>query len=52
MNVKNILTLIALGTLSVSQGAAERECFDFGWKFKYMGACVPPEPAAGASAPV
>ena len=51
MNMKNILTLIALGTLSVSQATAERECFDFGWKFKYMGTSLPPDPAGPASAP-
>ena len=50
MNVKSILTLIVLGIMSASH-AAERECFDFGWKFKYMGTSVPSETAGAASAP-
>ena len=50
MNVKGLLTLFALGIMTASH-AAVRECFDFGWKFKYMGTSVPSESTGAASAP-
>ncbi len=49
MKVKYILTMIALCMLPTSL-AGERENFDFGWKFKYMGKTVPEESAGPCKA--
>ena len=50
MQARSLLTLMMLCMMSASQ-AAERECFDYGWRFRYMGASVPPESAGAAGAP-
>ncbi len=49
MRVHHILPLISFGLFALAD-AAERESFDFGWKFRYMGSTVPVESNSPAKA--